>query len=84
MLLVKNVNLTTRGRNLTKTNKMKNTIKLKEVEFKDVPGLGGLQLWNPAYRHITLEQVEWKTREYSDFYNYGFFCRTTATIHLYQ
>jgi hypothetical protein len=58
-------------------------IKLKEVEFKDVPGLGGLQLFNPCYRHMTLDQVEKKTREYSDSYNTGVFCRSTATIHLY-
>ncbi len=59
------------------------TIQLEEVDFKDVPGNGGLQLWNPSYRHITLEQVIKKTKEYSDVYNYGVFCRATATIHLY-
>jgi hypothetical protein len=62
---------------------LKPVIKLKEVEFKDVPGFGGLQLYNPSYRHITLDQVERKTREYSDVYNTGVFCRSTATIHLY-
>jgi hypothetical protein len=62
---------------------MDNLIKLKEVEFKDVPNFGGLQLYNPSYRHITLEQVVKKTREYSHVYNSGVFCRCTATIYLY-
>jgi hypothetical protein len=62
---------------------MNPVIKLKEVELKDVPKFGGCQIWNPAYRHITLEQIEKKTREYSDVYKTGVFCRETATIHLY-
>ena len=63
---------------------MKTIITLKEVEIQHIPGTGGLQLWNPSYRHMTIDQVQKKTREYSDVYNYGVFCRSTATIHLYS
>lgn len=62
---------------------MKRLIKLKEVEFKDVPNSGGLQLYNPCYKHEHIEQLEFKTRDYSDVYNYGVFCRETSTIHLF-
>jgi len=57
-------------------------IELKEVKSKDVPP-NSYQLWNPAFKHKTLEQVEKQTREYYNVYNYGVFCRETATIHLY-
>ena len=62
---------------------MNPVIKLQEVEWQQVPNSGGLQLFNPAFRYMHIEQIERRTRDYSDVYNWGVFCRSTATIHLY-
>ena len=63
---------------------MKNKyIELKEVKFEEIKQVG-LQLYNPTFKTFHIDQLKFKTRDYSDFYNTGVFCRETSTIHLYR
>jgi hypothetical protein len=62
-------------------------MKLLEVKIEQVPSPGGMQLWNPKYREMTLDQIKKQSRIEVEYVPYGYntflFCRSTATIHAY-
>lgn len=60
------------------------TIPVKEVKsWTEIPNNGGLQLYNPSFRHLDIEQIEGKTRDYIHAYRIAYFCREVATIYLF-
>lgn len=58
-------------------------IELTEVRFEEIKKVG-LQLYNPVFRTVHIDQLKIETRDYVDFYSTGVFCRETSTIHLYR
>lgn len=64
---------------------------MKAVIFKEatvVPTSGGMQLFNPAYRDMKLEDIRKESRIDSEYvpygYNYFVFVRDTGTIYAHR
>ena len=58
---------------------------MKELlrELADYPA-GAYQLWNPAFRFKTEEQLNREIKHYEPVYKIALFCKKTATIYLYK